>query len=168
MERIVCGDVGFGKTEVAMRAAFVAAQAGKQVAVLAPTTLLVQQHLSNFRDRFADWPVRIEGLSRFGSGAETQAALAGLEQGQGGIDRKSTRLNSSHLAISYAVLCLKKTPRRRSPARLNAKQRRGASGVGSRFADPSCVSIGAGDSRLELPSRLRGRHQTSARRGADR
>ena len=61
MDRIVCGDVGFGKTEVAMRAAFVAAQAGKQVAVLAPTTLLVQQHLGNFRDRFADWPVRVEG-----------------------------------------------------------------------------------------------------------
>ena len=60
MDRIVCGDVGFGKTEVAMRAAFVAVQAGKQVAVLVPTTLLAQQHLANFRDRFADWPVRIE------------------------------------------------------------------------------------------------------------
>src|SRR5207237_415298 len=69
MARIVCGEVGFGKTEVAMRAAFVAAHAGKQVAVLAPTTLLVQQHLANFRDRFADWPVRIEALSRFGTGA---------------------------------------------------------------------------------------------------
>ena len=67
MDRIVCGDVGFGKTEVAMRAAFVAVQAGKQVAVLVPTTLLAQQHLGNFRDRFADWPVRIEGLSRFGN-----------------------------------------------------------------------------------------------------
>src|SRR6266436_5445526 len=75
MDRIVCGDVGFGKTEVAMRAAFVAAQAGKQVAVLAPTTLLVQQHLTNFRDRFADWPVRVEALSRFGTSTETQAVL---------------------------------------------------------------------------------------------
>jgi transcription-repair coupling factor (superfamily II helicase) len=82
MDRIVCGDVGFGKTEVAMRAAFVAAQGGKQVAVLAPTTLLVQQHLTNFRDRFADWPVRIEALSRFGTSKETQAVLAGLEQGK--------------------------------------------------------------------------------------
>jgi transcription-repair coupling factor (superfamily II helicase) len=81
MDRIVCGDVGFGKTEVAMRAAFVAAQAGKQVAVLAPTTLLVQQHLTNFRDRFADWPVRVEALSRFGNARETQTVLAGLEQG---------------------------------------------------------------------------------------
>src|SRR2546430_13657779 len=93
---IVCGDVGFGKTEVAMRAAFVAAQAGKQVAVLAPTTLLVQQHLSNFRDRFADWPVRIEGLSRFGSGAETQAVLAGLEQGQVDIVIATHRLLHAH------------------------------------------------------------------------
>src|SRR5437016_2331384 len=96
MDRIVCGDVGFGKTEVAMRAAFVAAQAGKQVAVLAPTTLLVQQHLSNFRDRFADWPVRIEGLSRFGSGAETQAVLAGLEQGQVDIVIATHRLLHAH------------------------------------------------------------------------
>ncbi len=81
MDRIVCGDVGFGKTEVAMRAAFAAVQSGKQVAVLAPTTLLAQQHLTNFRDRFADWPVRIESLSRFGNAKETQATLAGLEGG---------------------------------------------------------------------------------------
>ena len=71
MDRVVCGDVGFGKTEVAMRAAFVAVQAGRQVAVLVPTTLLAQQHLQSFRDRFADWPVRIEALSRFRSGGET-------------------------------------------------------------------------------------------------
>ena len=72
MDRVVCGDVGFGKTEVAMRAAFVAVQAGKQVAVLVPTTLLAEQHTANFRDRFADWPVRIEALSRFRTGKETQ------------------------------------------------------------------------------------------------
>jgi transcription-repair coupling factor (superfamily II helicase) len=65
MDRVVCGDVGFGKTEVAMRAAFVAVQNGRQVAVLVPTTLLAQQHHRNFCDRFADWPVRIEALSRF-------------------------------------------------------------------------------------------------------
>jgi transcription-repair coupling factor (superfamily II helicase) len=58
MDRVVCGDVGFGKTEVAMRAAFVAVNAGKQVAVLVPTTLLAQQHYQNFADRFADWPFR--------------------------------------------------------------------------------------------------------------
>ena len=67
MDRLVCGDVGFGKTEVAMRAAFVAVQNDKQVAVLVPTTLLAQQHYESFKDRFADWPVRIEVLSRFGS-----------------------------------------------------------------------------------------------------
>lgn len=82
MDRIVCGDVGFGKTEVAMRAAFVAVQAGKQVAVLVPTTLLAQQHAANFADRFADWPVRIESLSRFRSGKESTAVLEGLEKGQ--------------------------------------------------------------------------------------
>ncbi|WFP49818.1 transcription-repair coupling factor [Methylomonas sp. EFPC3] len=75
MDRVVCGDVGFGKTEVAMRAAFVAVQSGKQVAVLVPTTLLAQQHYQNFRDRFADWPVRIEVTSRFVT-AKQQAAIA--------------------------------------------------------------------------------------------
>ena len=82
MDRVVCGDVGFGKTEVAMRAAFVAVQAGKQVAVLVPTTLLAQQHHNNFADRFADWPVRIESLSRFRSGKESSAVLEGLETGK--------------------------------------------------------------------------------------
>jgi transcription-repair coupling factor (superfamily II helicase) len=96
MDRIVCGDVGFGKTEVAMRAAFIAAQAGKQVAVLAPTTLLVQQHLTNFRDRFADWPVRIEALSRFGNSKETQAVLEGLEQGKVDIVIATHRLLHAH------------------------------------------------------------------------
>jgi transcription-repair coupling factor (superfamily II helicase) len=65
MDRVICGDVGFGKTEVAMRAAYIAVQDGKQVAVLVPTTLLAQQHYQNFRDRFADWPVRVEVMSRF-------------------------------------------------------------------------------------------------------
>jgi transcription-repair coupling factor (superfamily II helicase) len=81
MDRVVCGDVGFGKTEVAMRAAFVAAQSGKQVAVLVPTTLLAEQHTANFRDRFADWAVRIESLSRFRSGKESNAVIAGIEKG---------------------------------------------------------------------------------------
>jgi transcription-repair coupling factor (superfamily II helicase) len=81
MDRVVCGDVGFGKTEVAMRAAFVAAQAGKQVAVLVPTTLLAEQHTANFRDRFADWPVRIESLSRFRTGKESNTVLEGIERG---------------------------------------------------------------------------------------
>ena len=82
MDRVVCGDVGFGKTEVAMRAAFVAALAGRQVAVLVPTTLLAQQHYQNFADRFADWPVRIESLSRFRSTKEIAKILAALAAGE--------------------------------------------------------------------------------------
>ena len=82
MDRVVCGDVGFGKTEVALRAAFVAVQAGKQVVVLVPTTLLAQQHYQTFADRFADWPVRVEALSRFRSAREVEQVLQGLEGGQ--------------------------------------------------------------------------------------
>ncbi|TDK33445.1 transcription-repair coupling factor [Luteimonas terrae] len=82
MDRVVCGDVGFGKTEVAVRAAFVAAAAGKQVAVLVPTTLLAEQHFRNFSDRFADWPLRVEVLSRFKSTKEISAALDKVAEGQ--------------------------------------------------------------------------------------
>ncbi len=82
MDRVVCGDVGFGKTEVAMRACFVAVQAGRQVALLVPTTLLAQQHYQNFIDRFADWPVNIEVLSRFRSKKQQDALLQHLQQGR--------------------------------------------------------------------------------------
>jgi len=82
MDRVVCGDVGFGKTEVAMRAAFVAVDAGKQVAVLVPTTLLAHQHHKNFLDRFADWPVRIEVMSRFKTGKEQETVVSALAQGK--------------------------------------------------------------------------------------
>ncbi len=82
MDRVVCGDVGFGKTEVAVRAAFVAAIAGKQVAVLVPTTLLAEQHYRNFRDRFADWPLRVEALSRFRSAKEIKIELERLARGE--------------------------------------------------------------------------------------
>ena len=82
MDRVVCGDVGFGKTEVALRAAFVTVQAGKQVAVLVPTTLLAQQHYQTFADRFADWPVKVEALSRFRSGREVDQVMQSLESGQ--------------------------------------------------------------------------------------
>ncbi|HKZ73161.1 MAG TPA: transcription-repair coupling factor, partial [Steroidobacteraceae bacterium] len=92
MDRIVCGDVGFGKTEVAMRAAFVAVQAGKQVAVLVPTTLLAEQHLATFRDRFADWPVRIEALSRFRSGKEAAGVVEAIERGTADIVIATHRL----------------------------------------------------------------------------
>src|SRR3546814_2254124 len=122
MDRVVCGDVGFGKTEVAVRAAFVAANAGKQVAVLVPTTLLAEQHYRNFRDRFADWPIRVEVLSRFKSPKETRAALDQLASG--GIDvvvgthkllQSDVRRSEEHtselqslMRIPYAVFCLKK------------------------------------------------------------
>ncbi|RDZ27850.1 transcription-repair coupling factor [Lysobacter silvisoli] len=82
MDRVVCGDVGFGKTEVAVRAAFVAAAAGKQVAVLVPTTLLAEQHYRNFRDRFADWPLKVEVLSRFKTAKEIKAELDKLAEGK--------------------------------------------------------------------------------------
>lgn len=82
MDRLVCGDVGFGKTEVAMRAAFLAAINSKQVAVLVPTTLLAQQHYDNFIDRFAHWPIRIEMLSRFRSSAEQKTILSQVTEGK--------------------------------------------------------------------------------------
>jgi transcription-repair coupling factor (superfamily II helicase) len=82
MDRVVCGDVGFGKTEVALRAAFAVATAGRQVAVLVPTTLLAEQHHRNFTDRLADWPIRVEVLSRFRSKRETGEALARIGEGK--------------------------------------------------------------------------------------
>ncbi len=81
MDRLVCGDVGFGKTEVAMRAAFIAANNGKQVALLVPTTLLAQQHHANFRDRFADWPVKVEVISRFKTAKDVASVSARVASG---------------------------------------------------------------------------------------
>ncbi|MCH7743209.1 MAG: transcription-repair coupling factor [Proteobacteria bacterium] len=81
MDRLICGDVGFGKTEVAMRAAFIAVQAGKQVAVLVPTTLLAQQHDETFKDRFANWPIIINSISRFKTKKEQISIIAQLESG---------------------------------------------------------------------------------------
>src|SRR5690606_28509033 len=82
MDRLICGDVGYGKTEIAIRAAFKAAQDGRQVAVLAPTTILVEQHLHTFRERLAGYPVRIEALSRFRSAKEQDTILAALASGE--------------------------------------------------------------------------------------
>ena len=81
MDRLVCGDVGFGKTEVALRAAFLAVANGKQVALLCPTTLLAEQHVQTFADRFADWPVRVVELSRFRSTKEVASAIEGINSG---------------------------------------------------------------------------------------
>jgi len=81
MDRIVCGDVGYGKTEIAVRAAFKAVQDGKQVAVLVPTTLLVQQHFNTFTNRYASFPVKIAALSRFNTANESKLIIAGLKDG---------------------------------------------------------------------------------------
>lgn len=81
MDRLICGDVGFGKTEIAMRAAFIAAMNSKQVAVLVPTTLLATQHLQNFQDRFSDWPIKIAGLSRMTTAQDQRKTIEGLEKG---------------------------------------------------------------------------------------
>lgn len=81
MDRLICGDVGFGKTEVALRAAFLAVMGGKQVAILVPTTLLAEQHFQNFSDRFGEWPIRVAEMSRFRSAKELAAALKGLAEG---------------------------------------------------------------------------------------
>ncbi|UZE94741.1 transcription-repair coupling factor [Alkalimarinus alittae] len=85
MDRLICGDVGFGKTEVAMRAAFISTNSGKQVAVLVPTTLLAQQHYESFKDRFADTPVQVELLSRFRTTTEQNKALSAIENGKADI-----------------------------------------------------------------------------------
>ena len=85
MDRLVCGDVGFGKTEVALRASFVAVMGGKQVAILAPTTLLAEQHVATWKDRFADWPVKIVELSRFKTTKEINAALEAIAKGEADI-----------------------------------------------------------------------------------
>jgi len=82
MDRLICGDVGFGKTEVALRAAFVAVADGKQVAILCPTTLLAEQHFQTFSDRFADWPVKLAELSRFRTGKETTQVLKDMADGR--------------------------------------------------------------------------------------
>ncbi|MCE7616992.1 transcription-repair coupling factor, partial [Vibrio fluvialis] len=100
MDRLVCGDVGFGKTEVAMRAAFVATDNGKQVAVLVPTTLLAQQHFENFRDRFANLPIRVEVLSRFKSAKEQKAILQDVAEGKVDIVVGTHKLLSSDIKFA--------------------------------------------------------------------
>ena len=104
MDRIVCGDVGFGKTEVSMRAAFIAANSGKQVSMLVPTTLLAQQHYQNFLDRFADWPVKIASLTRFTHKKELDETLAQLANGKVDIVIGTHKLLSE--AIKYHDLGL--------------------------------------------------------------
>ncbi|KTD11082.1 Transcription-repair coupling factor [Legionella gratiana] len=106
MDRLICGDVGFGKTEVAMRAAFVAVQSNKQVCILVPTTLLAGQHFESFRDRFADFPINIELLSRFRSNKESEAVLAGLKSGTVDIVIGTHKLFQSSIAFKNLGLLI--------------------------------------------------------------
>ncbi|HCY62529.1 MAG TPA: transcription-repair coupling factor [Oxalobacteraceae bacterium] len=106
MDRLICGDVGFGKTEVALRAAFVAVMGGKQVALLAPTTLLAEQHAQNFADRFADWPVKIAELSRFRSGKEITQAVKGMSEGTIDIAIGTHKLLSPEMKFSRLGLVI--------------------------------------------------------------
>jgi transcription-repair coupling factor (superfamily II helicase) len=104
MDRLVCGDVGFGKTEVAMRAAFTVVSSGKQVVILVPTTLLAHQHLQNFQDRFASWPVRIEELSRFKTNKEQDDIIAATEAGK--VDILISTHKLLHAEIDFSQLGL--------------------------------------------------------------
>lgn len=97
MDRLICGDVGYGKTEIAVRAAFKAIQDGKQVAVLVPTTLLVQQHFVTFSERYAQFPVRVKALSRFQSETETKSVVEGLKNGSIDLVIGTHRLLSSEI-----------------------------------------------------------------------
>ena len=106
MDRLVCGDVGFGKTEVALRAAFIAVADGKQVAVLCPTTLLAEQHYQNFADRFADWPIKVAELSRFRSAKEQTEAIAGLADGKIDVLIGTHRLLQKDVAFSRLGLVI--------------------------------------------------------------
>jgi len=104
MDRLVCGDVGFGKTEVAMRASFTAVSSNKQVVILVPTTLLAHQHLENFRDRFANWPVRIEELSRFKTAKQQQQVIDEVESGK--VDILISTHKLLHAKIDFSRLGL--------------------------------------------------------------
>ncbi len=106
MDRLICGDVGFGKTEVAMRAAFIATQNHKQVCVLVPTTLLAGQHFESFRDRFADFPIRVELLSRFRSAKESEKVIESLKDGRVDIVIGTHKLFSKDIAFKQLGLLI--------------------------------------------------------------
>ncbi|MCZ6804745.1 MAG: transcription-repair coupling factor [Proteobacteria bacterium] len=106
MDRLVCGDAGFGKTEVAMRAAFIAVQNGKQVAILVPTTLLAQQHYQNFIDRFSEWPIRIEMLSRFRTKKEQDVTLSVMADGKADIVIGTHKLLQSDIVFKSLGLII--------------------------------------------------------------
>ena len=106
MDRLVCGDVGFGKTEVALRAAFVAVAGGKQVAILAPTTLLAEQHFQTLSDRFSKWPIKVAEVSRFRSGKEISASLQGIADGSVDIVVGTHKLLSAEVKFKHLGLLI--------------------------------------------------------------
>lgn len=106
MDRVICGDVGFGKTEVALRAAFLAIQNNKQIAILVPTTLLAQQHFSLFQDRFADWPVKVEVLSRFRTGKQQAETLKRITEGKADIVIGTHKLLQSNIKFNNLGLVI--------------------------------------------------------------
>ena len=165
MDRLVCGDVGFGKTEVALRAAFVAVADSKQVAVLCPTTLLAEQHFQTFSDRFADWPVKIAELSRFRSGKETVA-----DHEEAGEPARSTSSSARTSCCRSDVKFQRLGPghhRRGAPLRRAAEggaeeaARRGRRADAHRDADPAHAGdVARGHARL-----LGDRHRAAAAPG---
>jgi transcription-repair coupling factor (superfamily II helicase) len=147
MDRLVCGDVGFGKTEVALRAAFVAVTGGKQVAILAPTTLLAEQHFQNISDRFGKWPIKVAEMSRFRSAKEIKQALEGLEDGTIDIVVGTHKLLSPEHEVQAPGPAHHRrgAPLRRAPQGGDeGAARRGRRADADRDADPAHAGHGAG------------------------
>ena len=147
MDRLVCGDVGFGKTEVALRAAFVAVTGGKQVAILAPTTLLAEQHYQTLADRFGKWPVKVAELSRFRSAKEVKAALEGPRRRHASTS-SSARTSCCRQTCKFKRLGLldhrRGAPLRRAPQGGDeGAARRGRRAHAHRDADPAHARHGA-------------------------
>jgi hypothetical protein len=164
MDRLVCGDVGFGKTEVALRAAFVAVTGGKQVAFLAPTTLLAEQHYQTLVDRFSKWPVKVAEVSRFRSGKEITASIKGIADGtrghRGGHAQAAQRIDQ--VQEPGPADHRRGTPLWRAPqGGHESPARRGGRADAHGHADPAHAGHGAGG-----PARpVRDRHRAAAAPG---
>ena len=144
MDRVIMGDVGYGKTEIAVRAAFKAVQDGKQVVVLVPTTLLVQQHYNTFRDRFQQFPVTVRAVSRFNSDKEQKEVMDGVTEGEVDVVIGTHRLLSQEHAVQGP------RPRHR---RRGAAVRRRAQGVHQADAHRGGRADDVGDARSRARSR---------------